>query len=214
MDFETKDSGKREEFSTGSLRDTREGKGRFDLIPTKALKRLAQLYERGATKYGDHNWTKGQPITRYIDSAMRHLTQVLEGHTDEDHAIAVAWNAFVIVETLEMIEAGKLPPGLDDRLKLYTGKKTSTTNMNRKDAFNYADKLITVLTEVCPECYRETNPVLLETASISLCERYLQKNDLDVDKTIEEMRETFWAKDFNGNPVPKDFVEHFGENVI
>jgi len=35
--MEIKDSGKREEFSTGSRRDTREGKGRFDLLPTRAL---------------------------------------------------------------------------------------------------------------------------------------------------------------------------------
>lgn len=32
-----KDSGKREEFATGSRRDTREGKGRFDLLPPFAI---------------------------------------------------------------------------------------------------------------------------------------------------------------------------------
>ena len=41
-EFILKDSGKREEFPTGSRRDQRAGKGRFDLIPTMALRRLAR----------------------------------------------------------------------------------------------------------------------------------------------------------------------------
>lgn len=46
-----KDSGKRENFTTGSRRDTRVGKGRFDLLPPKCIMRLAKHYENGATKY-------------------------------------------------------------------------------------------------------------------------------------------------------------------
>ena len=41
-----KDSGKREEFQTGSRRDTREGKGRFDLFPPLAT--IAVLEELSA----------------------------------------------------------------------------------------------------------------------------------------------------------------------
>lgn len=93
-DFITKDSGKREEFATGSKRDSREGKGRFDLIPPAPLWRLAKLYERGAIKYGDKNWEKGQPSSRYLDSCMRHLVCYMSGMRDEDHLAAVAWNAF------------------------------------------------------------------------------------------------------------------------
>lgn len=93
-DFITKDSGKREEFPTGSKRDSRAGKGRFDLIPALPLWRLAKLYERGAIKYGDNNWEKGQPSSRYFDSCMRHLVSYLSGMRDEDHLAAVAWNAF------------------------------------------------------------------------------------------------------------------------
>ena len=53
------DSGERQEFSTGSVRDTRKGKGRFDLLPPKAIRRLAVHFESGAIKYGDRNWEKG-----------------------------------------------------------------------------------------------------------------------------------------------------------
>jgi hypothetical protein len=59
--FEVKDSGKRQEFETGAVRDVRDGKGRYDLISPYALKRLAIIYERGALKYGDDNYLKGMP---------------------------------------------------------------------------------------------------------------------------------------------------------
>jgi hypothetical protein len=114
-EYVTKDSGNRQEWDTGSKRDTREGKGRYDLIPTIPLRRLAGLYERGAQKYDDRNWEKGQPLMRYVDSAMRHLQAMAEGRTDEDHAAAVAWNAFAFMHTLEMIQRDVLPEELDDR---------------------------------------------------------------------------------------------------
>ncbi len=112
--YTTKDSGQRESFGTGSVRDTREDKGRFDLISPIGVKRLAQLYERGAAKYGDRNWEKGQPLSRYLDSALRHLYQLLANENDEDHAAAVAWNVFSFMHTEEKIRLGELPKELDD----------------------------------------------------------------------------------------------------
>jgi hypothetical protein len=109
-----KDSGERRQFATGSVRDVRCGKGRFDLIPAIFLRRLAQHFENGAAKYGDHNWQKGQPLASYIDSAMRHLVCLLECLHDEDHAAAVAWNACAFLWTAEQIKGGKLPVELDD----------------------------------------------------------------------------------------------------
>ena len=109
-----KDSGKRQAFKTGSVRDTREGKGRFDLISPIALKRLAQHYENGAKKYGDRNWEKGQPISRYLDSLIRHAYCYLEGHRDEDHLAAMMWNAAGAIHTEEMVERGLLPKELND----------------------------------------------------------------------------------------------------
>lgn len=109
------DSGQRREFSTGSVRDVRTGKGRFDLIPVDAIKRLAQHYENGAVKYGDRNWEKGQPLMSYLDSAIRHAYCAVAGETNEDHASAVSWNMFAFIHTLNEIEAGRLPKELDDR---------------------------------------------------------------------------------------------------
>lgn len=110
-----KDSGKREEMVTGSVRDTREGKGRYDLIPPYPMKRLAQHYENGAVKYGDRNWEKGQKLMRFLDSAMRHLQCVIAGENDEDHESAVIWNVMGYMDTKQRIAEGKLPESLDDR---------------------------------------------------------------------------------------------------
>lgn len=109
--YEVKD---KRTFDTGSVRDSRTGKGRFDLLPPAALRRLAQHFERGAEKYGDRNWEKGQPLQSYLDSALRHIFNHQEGMRDEDHLIAAVWNLLVYVETEHRVEAGELPAELDD----------------------------------------------------------------------------------------------------
>ena len=109
-----KDSGKREEFSTGARRDTQEGKGRFDLLPVNAMFRLARHFENGSVKYGDSNWAKGIPLKRYTDSLLRHAFKFIGGLDGEDHLCGVIWNACCLLETQELIRQGKLPKELDN----------------------------------------------------------------------------------------------------
>jgi hypothetical protein len=113
-----KDSGQRQEFGTGSVRDLQEGKGRYDLLPTRALKELAVHFENGSRKYGERNWELGQPLSRYLSSGIRHAFQVLEGQIDENHAVAAAWNLMCFLDTRARIKAGLLPMTLDDLPKL------------------------------------------------------------------------------------------------
>lgn len=114
LEWVTKASETRQEFVTGSVRDSREGKGRYDLLPPYAIKRLAEVYERGGKRYGDKNWELGQPLTRFLDSALRHTFQVLEGKTDEDHAGQAAWNLLAFIEIQHRINEGLLPQELND----------------------------------------------------------------------------------------------------
>ena len=137
------DSGKREEFSTGAVRDTQEGKGRMDLIPLDCLPRkyandpvillldqfkktgnfkciedareyfiakyfpdvetslleLSVHYQEGAAKYGDNNWQKGLPTSRYISSAIRHYMQFRKGDKNEPHHRSFIWNLTAIIWT-------------------------------------------------------------------------------------------------------------------
>ncbi|KKL07130.1 hypothetical protein LCGC14_2589080 [marine sediment metagenome] len=132
------DSGKRQEFNTGSVRDTRAGKGRFDLVPGYALFRLAQHYENGAAKYGDRNWERGQPLSRYLSSAIRHLVEYGMGMREEDHLAAVAWNAFSIIWTEEQVRLGKLPQELDDMNVVAVESKAGPIRMGSEPtASNY-----------------------------------------------------------------------------
>lgn len=109
------DSGDRREFATGAVRDMSAGKGRYDLIPYEALRRVALVYEDGAGKYGEHNWQKGIPISSFIDSAMRHLQKFAADMKDEDHAAQAVWNIFAMMWTIDQINHGKLSAELDNR---------------------------------------------------------------------------------------------------
>ena len=102
------------EHVTGSVRDSREGKGRYDLVSPHAIRLLAERCEFGAKKYGDRNWEKGQPISWFVDSALRHLSQMLEGRQNEDHLSAALWNLHAAAHTRETALRGKLPLSLID----------------------------------------------------------------------------------------------------
>lgn len=119
--WETKDSGQRQEFESGARRDVQEGKGRYDLMSPFAQARKAGIYERGATKYGDRNFEKGMPLSRFLDSAERHIAQYKMGKKDEDHLGQAAWNLDALMHTEAMIELGLLPAELND-LPDYIGK--------------------------------------------------------------------------------------------
>ena len=91
----TKDSGAREEYASGMVRDTQKGKPDYSLIDRSFLHRWAELMTRGAEKYGRDNWRKAgseEELKRFEASALRHMMQWLEGDTEEDHAAAVAFN--------------------------------------------------------------------------------------------------------------------------
>ena len=108
VEFITKDSGERQEFKTGMVRDTTKGKARFDLVYKPLLWRWAELMARGAEKYGANNWQKAatqEELDRFKESAERHLQQLLRGDTDEDHAAAVLFNVAGIVFVQEKLDA-------------------------------------------------------------------------------------------------------------
>lgn len=96
-----KDSGKRQEFASGSVRDTAEGKIKWSRITFgPMMRRWAAHLTRAEAKYPDP--TPGIPnfslistpeeLARYRESAFRHFMDWFEGKTDEDHAAAVLFN--------------------------------------------------------------------------------------------------------------------------
>jgi len=112
--FQIKDSGDRTQYSTGAQRDRRAGKGRYDLVPPEAIRRVAKIFEGGAIKYDANNWRKGIFMHDYIDSGLRHIYKYMEGWTDEDHLAMGCWNIMCAIATEEMIQKGLVPEDMDD----------------------------------------------------------------------------------------------------
>lgn len=134
QNLKVKSSGKEDSYDTGAKRDCQLGKGRFDLLPVDAMFRLAKHFENGAQRYEDRNWEKGIPLSRYLDSGLRHFFKVLAGHTDEDHEAAAAWNILCFMQTKIWIEEGKLPKELDDLPKREDGENRDAADILAKQS--------------------------------------------------------------------------------
>lgn len=89
------------EHETGAVRSTDADNVRFDLISGVAMRRLAETYNEGATKYGEHNWRKGFKTSGLINHALRHIFLWLEGDDTEDHLTHAAWNLLTAIDFTE-----------------------------------------------------------------------------------------------------------------
>jgi len=94
--FEVKDSGQRQQFASGMVRDVTDGKTNYLLIRSGPMfQRWAEHLTKGAVKYSEDNWLKAEgeaELKRFTASAARHFEQWLAGDRSEDHAAAVFFN--------------------------------------------------------------------------------------------------------------------------
>ena len=66
-----------------------EGKVEWTEIDFKSIEPLVRVLMYGAKKYSSKNWTKGMPTTQIINSAMRHMVQLMNGEfLDEESGIS------------------------------------------------------------------------------------------------------------------------------
>jgi hypothetical protein len=112
-EFDLKDSGERQSFTSGMVRDTTEGKTNFlNVLFGPMLTRWAEHLTKGRVKYpdvapGTPNWTLAAGTEEYLrakESALRHFIQWLQGDRDEDHASAVFFNINLAEYVLEKAE--------------------------------------------------------------------------------------------------------------
>lgn len=111
--FVVKDSGAREQYDNGFVRDTEQGKYDYarvmqikglHLIPVEALERWAAHMVLGAEKYGEDNWRQARGLVakaRFLRSLARHIIQYIQGDRTEDHAAAVCFNVWAAELTPE-----------------------------------------------------------------------------------------------------------------
>lgn len=86
---------------TGAVRSTDALKSRYDLISPIGLRRVAETYAEGATKYGDFNWELGFPIGDILNHAIRHVYLYLSGDRSEDHLAHAGWNLMAAMHSEE-----------------------------------------------------------------------------------------------------------------
>ena len=79
MSYDIKDSGQREQFESGMVRDTASDKTDYSLaLDGPMFERLAAHLTKGAQKYSKRNWmqARGQAeLERFRESAVRHFVQ-------------------------------------------------------------------------------------------------------------------------------------------
>lgn len=100
--FTVKDSGERQSFETGAVRDTATDKPRPDLLSPFVMERIGNHMRKGAQKYSAWNWAKGIPSSRYYESLMRHLMKYAQGQRDEDHLSAAVFNLMGLIHNEEL----------------------------------------------------------------------------------------------------------------
>lgn len=103
------DSGNRTEYTNGFNRDYKEGVGRMDLLPWRAIRQVSIHCEEGAKKYGERNIDRGCPQFSLYSSGFRHLSKVIDPDENDPedtltHLRAAAWN---ILWALEQFVNGK-----------------------------------------------------------------------------------------------------------
>lgn len=87
---------------------------RYDLLPPDALRKVAELYGRGAEKYEAHNWRKGYDWSLSFAAMQRHAWQFWDGEDFDDETLAphLASVAFHALALLTFMDEQR---GYDDR---------------------------------------------------------------------------------------------------
>lgn len=205
-DFKINDSGKRQSFDTGSVRDTDGDKPDYTLISHHANTREAIHLVKGAGKYGRRNWELGQPVSRFLASAFRHLEQFRSGKRDEDHLAAVRFNVDGIMHMEEEVALGNLPQELLD-LPFYK-KETKTPDVKEienKALIELADAAFVQLVRACNRGGLGytilTAKIVLTTDLTAIVGRPVTSTEtLDaLDKLVEDARACLYA--INGSEI-------------
>lgn len=108
-----------------------------DMIFAKAMMDLSVHYKNGALKYEERNWERGLPVHSFIDSSIRHLCKEMLGWDDEPHDLAVMWNLYGAIWTLQHHPHLNDLPSYKDYREGYINEIKEETKIR-----NYAERLV------------------------------------------------------------------------
>ncbi len=209
------DSGSRDTFSTGCVRDNGENKPRPDLISPFAKFRLGEWLRLGAEKYDERNWEKGMSISRCLEAIDRHYCQYQMGMRNEDHIAAVMCNAMFIMHYEEMIKIGHLPNTLDDRpsyepmpIRVYNSLPAFAPSTTKDD------NAMAVMQEATDKAYgleldgQNDNPLGLAMPPVSKV-----TGKATADRVVKQFNKVFLPDD-NKLTKPKPYCEICGNHNL
>ena len=89
-------------------REDKEGKlNHLSYTDSKVMRRYGEHMKKGEKKHGRSNWKKGgYPKEEYLESIQRHLYNLVEGRTNEDHAASIMFNiiGYMYEESIDSTE--------------------------------------------------------------------------------------------------------------
>ena len=91
-----------------------EGKPQWSLVDFESLVPMVRVLEYGADKYDAHNWKKGFPYTKLMESMLRHCFAYLEGE-DKDPESGLDHVGHILCNAMFLAYNHKHHPQFDDR---------------------------------------------------------------------------------------------------
>ena len=114
----------KETFNTGSVRDDPGGKPKFHFLGEcwDGLAELCDVLDHGAEHYMAGNWQKGQPVTRVVDSMMRHAMAIARGE-DIDPKSGKTHRGHVMANACFLAHYARHLPKMEDRCPEARGQR-------------------------------------------------------------------------------------------
>lgn len=91
------------------------GKLQWSLVDFESLEPLVEVLEFGAEKYAPNNWKKGLPITKTMESLLRHAFAYLSGE-DNDPESGASHIGHIMCNAMFITHMTENKPEFDDRL--------------------------------------------------------------------------------------------------
>ena len=113
---------------------------RYDMLPTTALRQVAELYGVGARKYAEHNFRRGYDWDKTYSALQRHANLFWSGEDYDlelagvNHLTSVAWHAFAATEfyyAKPQYDNRETPTRNEDKPSVSVPPETSFTSSHR-----------------------------------------------------------------------------------
>jgi len=94
-----------------------QAKPKYHVVPTYALEEVMKAFTYGADKYGAFNYSGGMEYSRYINAAIRHINDFLQGENIDESGNTHLSHA--VASLMMLMDNMAIRAGTDDRNPKY-----------------------------------------------------------------------------------------------